>query len=653
MQRFLQRLPQTAQENATRDLVEEKVRFYGKVAADLMADDDEDDDSTTSLWNSPRSPVEKVSFFSSDASVIPIAEACVIPVPAPLPPASGSSGLQPATSLSPRTSQRQHIMDSRVSQANQKLAQALDLDEAGDKENAIDVYMEAAEIYLQALQMLEQNADMPKSNMAGTLKRRLESTLDRVESLKHPEASLQKKTVVPHTRQSEEQNDSSVSSKNKSASSLTPEEIEILKQSSLIASGLFLPWSDEDATCLLRETKKQSGKLFTDPDGFLPLSDKQKKHFSRWARPSEIVQLRHQLGITRKLQKPTMVNAITPYTIKQQYVTDCSFIASLCICAAFERRFRKRLITSILHPQVDGRLLYNPNGKYMVKLWLNGVARTVVIDDYLPIDKYGNLLCSSSRIDAPYLELWVCLIEKAFLKLSGGGYGFPGSTSGVDLFSLTGWIPESILFAKNPDKVRDFETPPERAWERIFSASSYGDCLITVSSTSSLKEEEADAAGIVTGHAYAVLSVVETKDGVRLLQLKNPWAHQSWKGRYSSRDLTSWTPQLRAEVGYNADLAAKQDDGVFWICWQDVLRYFKNFHLSWNPWLFSHRVTTHAFWPKEQGPEQDTYNIGENPQYTLELSDAAIKKNPSIWILLSRHVTKDEQTGGQVSRLSE
>ena len=110
--------------------------------------------------------------------------------------------------------------------------------------------------------------------------------------------------------------------------------------------------------------------------------------------------------------------------------------------------------------------------------------------------------CLCSHTTAKGLELWVCLIEKAYMKLCGG-YAFPGSNSGVDLFSLTGWIPEQIFFPQNPMKVRDFETPTERAWERLCSASSYGDCLITMSTSADLDEEKADQVGLVTGHAYA------------------------------------------------------------------------------------------------------------------------------------------------------
>jgi calpain-7 len=242
------------------------------------------------------------------------------------------------------------------------------------------------------------------------------------------------------------------------------------------------------------------------------------------------------------------------------------------------------------------------------------------------------------------------LIEKAFMKLSGG-YDFPGSTSSVDMFSLTGWIPERILFAKDDTNVRDFEMTPERAWDRIQSASSFGDCLITVSTDQKKAQvrEEKLSTGLVTGHAYAVLSVIQTKNGTRLLQLKNPWAHHGWSGRFSSQDTTSWSdPAFCAEVGYNPVLASQLDDGVFWICWTDLIGHFGHFHLSWNPQLFRHRLVRHGFWPKEQGPLDDSFHIGDNPQYILTLSERALARKATIWVLVSRHVTKQEQEGSEV-----
>lgn len=192
----------------------------------------------------------------------------------------------------------------------------------------------------------------------------------------------------------------------------------------------------------------------------------------------------------------------------------------------------------------------------MVKLHVNGIARKVVVDDLLPVGTRGQLLSSYS---ANPNELWVPIVEKAYMKLHAG-YDFPGSNSGIDMYALTGWVPEIVSIPKDwrrrgkgggsgQHEVFD----ERRTWDRIKNGSRFNDCLITIS-TGEMAESEADALGLVPTHAYAVLDAREvTSQGreLRLLQVKNPWAHKPWKGAYSTADTARWTPALCRELNYD------------------------------------------------------------------------------------------------------
>lgn len=111
-----------------------------------------------------------------------------------------------------------------------------------------------------------------------------------------------------------------------------------------------------------------------------------------------------------------------------------------------------------------------------------------------------------------------------------GGYNFDGSNSSRDLYVLTGWLPEQKKLDSKLDK--------NQLWNRIKKGYANNDCLITIG-TGIIQDEE--AIGLVGGHAYGVLEIVEQAN-IRLLLVKNPWGHTRWKGKYSYEDTRSWTP---------------------------------------------------------------------------------------------------------------
>lgn len=392
----------------------------------------------------------------------------------------------------------------------------------------------------------------------------------------------------------------------------TREEIDVLRKTSLINGREYVPFLETD------KRDRFAFKLpFCDPNGKLSLSPKQRASFSHWARLEELS------------PDPKIIELVDCFSIRQTIVSDCSFVASLAVSGLYEKRFKKKIITSIIFPQNrQGQPVYNPCGKYTVKLNINGVPRKVVIDDYLPMGKNSEMLCSYSNNKN---EFWVSLLEKAYMKVMGG-YDFPGSNSNIDLHALTGWIPERVSLRGNADTPFDADA----LFNKLLDRHQRGDVLVTLA-TGELSEAEAERSGLVPSHAYAMLDVRQVQ-GRRLFLLKNPWSHLRWKGRYSERDTTSWTPALAQALRYDPRNAAMFDNGVFWIDYDSVCHFFDVAYLNWNPGLFQYTYCTHRTWNAGTGPVRDLYNIGENPQFTLELS----RSGCAVWILLTRHITDRE-----------
>uniref|UniRef100_A0A8C8BSD4 Calpain catalytic domain-containing protein n=1 Tax=Oncorhynchus tshawytscha TaxID=74940 RepID=A0A8C8BSD4_ONCTS len=514
------------------------------------------------------------------------------------------------------------------------VTQAFEEDEKGNGDEAIELYTQAVELCIQT------SHDTTDQGLQGKLKQLARQALDRAEGLKEsqsasplaqspqdrPGPSGAKPSGGPfpvrqffplgpdfslHDRP---QPVRPVQSSEPQGQRYTSEEIEVLRSTSKINGIPFVPFMSVD----LKE-RFAFPVPFSDKLGKLALSPKQKTIFSRWVRPDEIC------------NNPTMILSVSSFSIKQTVVSDCSFVASLAISAAYERRYNKKLITSIIYPQNRrGEPEYNPCGKYMVKLHINGVPRKVIIDDFLPCGQNGELLCSYS---SNRNELWVSLIEKAYMKVMGG-YDFPGSNSNIDLHALTGWIPERIaMHSDNQSFIKD------DTFRMLYQRFHRGDVLITTA-TGVMTEEEGERWGLVPTHAYAVLDIREHK-GKRFLQLKNPWSHLRWKGRFSERDEKNWTPELLKYLNFDPKTAQKFDNGVFWITFEDLCQYYDVIYLSWSPALFRESSCIHSSWDGKQGPVKDAYSLANNPQYRLEVTCPA--GGTAVWVLLTRHITdKDD-----------
>lgn len=171
-----------------------------------------------------------------------------------------------------------------------------------------------------------------------------------------------------------------------------------------------------------------------------PLSAPQREAIDGWRRPHELVHSPQDSCDIVDSQSGKL-------DLVQDVVSDCSVVASLCAVIARSEHDHADLWMLSMHP-------YSPNskgastsgnGKYIFRFHFNGCYRKVVIDDRLPSSRTSQALHVTDRNNSNIY--WPALIEKAYLKMRGG-YDFPGSNSGTDLWILTGWIPEQLFLQR-------------------------------------------------------------------------------------------------------------------------------------------------------------------------------------------------------------
>jgi len=207
------------------------------------------------------------------------------------------------------------------------------------------------------------------------------------------------------------------------------------------------------------------------------------------------------------------------------------------------------------------------------KKWL-----TISVDDKIAVSSVTNRPCYAKPNGH---EMWVMILEKAFAKFVGTYHALDGGHPLWAIQALTGdpvaswklenqeWIHRTMEKMGDPKDKRAVgfrQSGIKKSSEEFFDTLKTADRQRAVMVAASRGQGESkNAVGIVAGHAYTILKVVQVKH-FRLVQLRNPWGQFEWSGDWSDSS-PMWQQHSDVASACNYEAVAR-DDGIFWMPWE-------------------------------------------------------------------------------------
>eukprot|EP00754_Rhynchopus_humris_P049077 Rhum_TRINITY_DN8168_c0_g1::Rhum_TRINITY_DN8168_c0_g1_i4::g.26543::m.26543/K08582/CAPN15; calpain-15 len=282
-----------------------------------------------------------------------------------------------------------------------------------------------------------------------------------------------------------------------------------------------------------------------------------------WARPQSSIYAREQLCSTMP----------SPHNLERGPVGCANLLCALAILAEFPSgqsavNFVARMFEA--HTQALTEM-----GCVSVHLSVGGWWREVVVDTFLPVTQVpGHLLLLPSGIRpiVDVTDLWAAFVEKAYAKELGGYASIALQSRHELLTDLTGFPSEPLRWARH-ESAALFSDLIE--WNRR-------NCIISLHTPLRARrageqpgpnDDLYEAAGLLTGHMYAVLQAVQVGT-VRLLHVRNPWCKGvKWMGEWAW-DSPRWTPEMRHACGI-PETPSSALDCTMMLTWEEAQRWFE------------------------------------------------------------------------------
>lgn len=110
----------------------------------------------------------------------------------------------------------------------------------------------------------------------------------------------------------------------------------------------------------------------------------------------------------------------------------------------------------------------------------------------------------------------------------------------------------------------------------------------------------------------------ESANVQHLLQCKNPWGTKSPIKLIIPLEKALKLELYKNEEQFNIEI----QQGLFWIEWEIIIKYFNSLYLSWNPAIYPYRKKFHSKWEKGDFKSKlwkENYNLEYNPQFLMKI----------------------------------